>query len=182
MIIAVLIFVSYLAAASIAVFGFWVMQIRFGDVSDLDPNSPLVRAFAKKKKEPVIAYSSEPERAIKSEINSLLRRKFYGGGLPMRAEMLKGTIEHLTQSRLDQHRRVLANPAPDYSEMSEKHERYSEIVEAVRKALELHDQAKRQDQDAEPAGTSIHHFSSGPEESRFRNLLDQGSSGAIRPN
>src|SRR5215831_8492567 len=49
MTVAIAVFVFYLAAATVSVLAFWVLQIRFGDTSDLDPNSFLVRKVAGKR-------------------------------------------------------------------------------------------------------------------------------------
>ncbi len=49
MIQALLAFCFYLALAAISLFVFWAVQIRWGDVTGLDPNNFLVRWFSKKK-------------------------------------------------------------------------------------------------------------------------------------
>ncbi len=49
MIEALLAFCFYLVLAAMSLLVFWILQIRYGHVADLDPNDFLVRWFAKKK-------------------------------------------------------------------------------------------------------------------------------------
>lgn len=145
MLVAGLVFAVYLFAASVVVFLFWVLLIRFGSVDDLDPNSLLVRAVRKRHSDvgaaagvvPSLSTEVVPEleqraglelekgkSSVENEIailQSAAYGKFYGGGYPDPLSTLRNEI------------------AKNIERQQESGERYLEIFKAVKAALELHD-------------------------------------------
>lgn len=70
MLYALLVLLFYSVVAGAAVLLFWAAQIRFGDVSDLDPNSFLVRILRKKRiLEPLSGFDSQiPQANVEEEV------------------------------------------------------------------------------------------------------------------